>query len=440
MANITIFSVSNLNFSTPHCYDTFVQAIANGFARNGNNVLNIDLGPFITKYACNPEIRQGKKILDIVKKFKTDFIVTFNNILPDLEGIRKLNCPIILYPSDGIDFFNNIDFLKKNIEKYFFFKVTDSHLESYKNYNLYIKQNRFIELGYITDFEPIDINQDINISFLGSIQNYDYTLINHLIHKKDDTLLRIINDNIDILKSNPTRKLNINLECFSGNSELSENTALLWMLTSNLRFDILSELLDQGIRIYGLPTFLYCAMYNTKFLNSYSFQDLRLKREVETLYNRSKVSLNLPNARNTTGLSWRVSDILATNSVLLSNKSKDLDCLTKGYIELPTYNSKLEAKEILKKLLSDNTYRKEIVYACNKIVNDKCRFEHYMSNIETAIKIKLTNQNPGHIKELYFINNPFLNLRKLLKKFIKKSLPNKVINFLPYCIAKRCLD
>ena len=97
--------------------------------------------------------------------------------------------------------------------------------------------------------------------------------------------------------------------------------------------------------------------YNYELFRRFDFSMSVSLAHATRNYNRSKISLNLPHAHAREGFSWRVCDILASNVVLLSNRQPDLLQLCKGKVDLPTYESKAEARDIAKALLADPVWR-----------------------------------------------------------------------------------
>jgi hypothetical protein len=63
--------------------------------------------------------------------------------------------------------------------------------------------------------------------------------------------------------------------------------------------------------------------------------------------------------------------------------------LTKGYVELPMFESPAEARELAVKLLKDDIWRKDLSKACQAVVEEKCRFEKKFALMEEVIP-KLT--------------------------------------------------
>ena len=75
---------------------------------------------------------------------------------------------------------------------------------------------------------------------------------------------------------------------------------------------------------------------------------------------------------------------------------------TKGYVNIPMYNDAFEARDLCKKILNDEVYRKEIVEGSQKCIEEKGRWYHRFKEIEEVINVKLTN--PPKMKLLNLFN------------------------------------
>ena len=443
MANVVIFSYSNVTWTKEHYFDSFVTGFANALSRCGNDVLNIDLKGFVndfkTEYICDSN---KKYVGESVAAFKPDLIITFNNMLHDTEHIKKLSCPVVLYPADGVDFFWHKHFLRKELDLYWFLDINEYHRKSFMNAFPSLHGERLIHFGYVTDFRRRELEQDINLSFLGSIPNHDTSILHYLRKMHSNELDKIFYEALETFRQHPDRNFPLELSDFKSDLGISLETIAVWLITCKARFELLSELFPHGLKLYGYSSFLDCALYNYEFIKHYNHELCVTQKQAETLYNRSKISLNLPNARAVSGFSWRVPDILASQGVLLSFDSPDLRTLTKKYVTLPMYRSTAEAKELVRLLLADNIWRKDIALACNAMVENQCRFEYYFPNITSSTGVKLMNKRIGKVQILYCKSEENALAFKKKKgggRIHFGRISKELSKILPYFIAKKIL-
>lgn len=437
MARILLSAFSNVTWTKEKYHDSFVEGLSNALKRCGNEVFMVRVNEFVEHPVTSNiySFVNKKKLIEDIDKFNPELIITFNNSFPCEEFVTKTNCPILLYTADGCDFFAFKNLISAYRERYVFLNLNESVYGALKRYYPYIKEEQYCDFGYVTDFRALDIEQDINISFLGSIPNYTYNLSNYFITQSSNAIKADFFKEFDKFKDDVFSEFNYKLPNF--NSKESLETLAIFLLTTKDRFEILSSLTDLGLLIYGYNSFCNAGIYNYELLKAYNFDLCVTIEQSQKLFNRSKISLNLPSARATCGFSWRVPDILASNSVLLSPEKKDLTALMKGYADLPTFNSSSEAKELAQKLLKDNVWRKELAQASNKMIEDKCRLESRFRTISNQLNVQLISDNKGYIK--YVDETDYI-----LQIFTKGKKENKILRetskALPYFIAKKILQ
>jgi len=79
---------------------------------------------------------------------------------------------------------------------------------------------------------------------------------------------------------------------------------------------------------------------------------------------------------------------MASNACLVTDYHSDFKKVF-GNIELPIYESESEAYEVCRRLINDESRRKDIVLRCQEVINEKYRFKHFLAKIEEYIGVKL---------------------------------------------------
>lgn len=126
---------------------------------------------------------------------------------------------------------------------------------------------------------------------------------------------------------------------------------IFYVLTSNNRIKTLDNLVDLGLKIYGYPeNFFEVSPFSMELAFSFDFTTVTSTKFTEHLLNSSKIGVNLYHPQAVTGFSWRVADIMASNSCLISPSKSDLARLN-PYIKMPTFENPEEARILCKKLL-----------------------------------------------------------------------------------------
>lgn len=442
MARILLSAFSNVTWTKEKHHDSFVEGFINSLIRCGNDVMSVRCNDFML-HPCSTNLKiniQKSKMINLIEKFNPELIITFNNSFPCEEFVTRTNCPIVLYTADGCDFFSLKGLISEYRDRYIFLNLNESVYAALKQHYPFIKEEQYCDFGYATDFRALNIEQDLNISFLGSIPNYTYSLANYFIKESSNEIKETFFEAFDTFKKDVFSEFKYKLPNFK--TETSLETLAIFLLTTKDRFDILSELTDLGISIYGYNSFCLAGLYNYELLRAFNFDLCVTMEQSEKLFNRSKISLNLPNSRATCGFSWRVPDILASNSVLLSPDKKDLKSLLKGYATLPTFSSPIEAKDLAMKLLKDDIWRKELSQASQKMIDDKCRFENKFKHMQSCINISLINNKKENLEIMS--SEDCLVTQESVEYCIDLSKTHKVIRevskTLPYFIAKKIVN
>lgn len=423
MANIVVCAMSNVTWLRKPYVDSFVEGLIRALTRVGNNVLNIRVNDFSyagVSVVSKPALR--KKI----KEFNPDLILTLNNTLPYPTLLDDINCPVACLAADSYAFFSNKEIIKKHAERYYFLNFSADTLDTLKDWFPHIdtSSKRNILFGHASDMYAEEIEQDIDVSFVGSMGNWNKEFVSFFQRIGQDVRLSASQCNsvkskffehVDEFDIDPFLQLSRDeLKHFPLNHFPFE-VSMIHLLTCQKRFDVLSALTDLGLRVYGYPhAYSDVLLYNQKLFKCFDYEpSVTLSHNTKT-YNRSKVSLNLPHAHAKEGFSWRVCDILASNATLLSCPQPDLLRLMKGYIELPTYESPAEARELVIKLLKDPNWRKELSLGSQEMINDHCRFEPKFRLIEEAISgVKLSGEKTGYVEWVDGLNREYQNTLKL---------------------------
>lgn len=437
MARILFSSFSNVTWTKEKYLDSFVEGFIRSLKRNGNSVLNIRTNDFVDHpVSSNPTTSINTPLLlHEIKTFNPDLVITLNNSLPCHEVITHTNCPIALYTADGPDFFSHRDMIEKHMDRYSFFRMNDNVYHSLKRSFPSIRDEQFFFFGYATEFRARDIPQDIGISFLGSLPNYSRDLMHYIRRMGSNEIKDAFFEKFDQFRNDVFSKMNITLPGFDNPVPLE--TLAVFLITAKDRFFTLSALTDLGLHIQGYDTFCYVGKYNYDILRAYNFDLCVTIEQSEILFNRSKISLNLPNARAIDGFSWRVPDVLSSNAVLLAPKKSELLKLMQGYADLPMYESPAEARELAVKLLREDNWRKEIVMASQKMVDDKCRFDSKIKDMQSHFNICLVNDGVmGNVVDLEpqvrllsgSVNNKiYKRLKQFVPKPFKRYIQSKLI-------------
>lgn len=250
---------------------------------------------------------------------------------------------------------------------------------------------------FASDFEAQDLKQDKNISFIGTNFNFAkqkplknlYDFVNN--QENIDKFCQFINS----FKKDIFKKPEIHLKDLGFSNSLLgaiSHIDLLNLISSNSRIQTLAAIADLGLHLYGSKNWFDVIDYSLDLALSYKNQEISSVKENQDIYNSSKISINISHEQAGSAFSWRVRDIMACNSALISDPRQDLITEFGDYVKIPTYSNPFEARKLCEKLLQDDIWRKEIVQNSQRAINEKHRFKHRMKDIEQIIGVSLFDE------------------------------------------------
>ena len=404
MANILIshFSPAQDN----DCYQAicFFEGLAKSLAEQGHNVLQVvstrflDL-PWNGVNVISEDIDSERLAYD-VKSFNPDLCIFANNSVPEVV-YDVTNCPVILFLSDTIKFFNDKDAIKdhKYGDRLYFYAPFESDINEIKNY-FGINSEKIIHLLPATAViaESLEIKQ--NISFIGS---------NFQNPKVIEDLIREFPDRVRLLEIINAIRTKNNLASFLkyGEVEIIEKYMPLSFFSSMFsprdRMLILAILAEEGLGLYGESNWPEVAGYFPDVAASFSADKIYSLSHNQYIYNSSHISLSISHSQSLDGFPWRVMDIMGSNSCLLSDRKRGIEDFTRGYVNLPLYDTPLEAQDLARRLLKDSGWRKDIVLGSQQCISEKGLWRHRFPELGERIGIKLADisSHPGVITCIY---------------------------------------
>jgi len=377
MANIAIFNFTpiyvNGEWKNLHYYNSIILA----FKKRGHNVYN-----FITnKILCDPwngnnisisKDQDNAAELEL-KKFKPDLIISFNNSKPNF--IEKFDCPIVIAEADTAQYFSDQNLIKKNVDRYHFFYFTSDGLNQIIN-TFNASKNRIFFIENATSIKSKKIEKVHEISFIGTLYEY-HSGKNYSKDKKN-------------------------------------NTDYLNYISAYKRKKILLSLKDYNLKIYtnSVPDSYLDLLKYGKLSNQPVFNTITL----EKIMNQSLISLNHSHeqAKNN-GYSWRVLDILASNSLLITEKSSLLPKKFGKNISRQFYNSVFEVRQICNYFLKNKNARSDLIAEQNEIIDKFFRWEDRIKKIEDIFGLKRQKNKESSIVS-------FVSKKKNLKQTLFLSI------------------
>lgn len=370
----------------------FYESFISGLSEAGNEVFVYSHKNFCSEYDAIPLL-----LLRDIQDVDPDLIILFNNNFYDIS--RYFDCPIVIYEVDSCLFYSNKDAIRKNKDRYrFFVPQTESINLLHDSFGIDRKNINYVP--FFTSIQAEDILQTTNISFIGTrfaeingisacgafMQSSPTT---HEIEQFKSCMDEIQN-NPYICKDVLIKKLNISSEKVIQNINVAD---LVGILSGSRRVQVLSQIADLGLDLYGNKSWTGVSVYEPELTLSFKDKSVYSLKHNQDIYNSSKLCININHIQAVSGFSWRVCDIMASNSCLVSEYKSDFSKLFPN-INLPTFTNRYEAREQCIKLLKNENMRKDIVGACQESIDKEFRFKHFLKNIESCLGM-LLHSNTG---------------------------------------------
>lgn len=434
MANIFFsFFDGTEDLKNPNAMSCHYESLLNGFAGFGNNILY-----YQHKYWGKDFGKAPVSFLNTIKKFKPDLIILFDNrCYYDLY--KTFNCPIIIWEADSYLYFSNQEKIKENPDRYIYIVGQTVLVKEIKKFFNIKKYNQVHYLPSVTSVVAENIKQNIEISFIGTKFHCNDIVGNFMKKNPNNIEIKQYKKLINYIEQFPFSNDQKLLTKFNIKSDKIKNDfsirSIVDMLSTKNRIQILSAVADLGLNLYGQTSWIDNLSHEPNLVLSYQNNKIYTLKQNQDIYNSSKISININHAQAQTGFSWRVSDIMASNACLVTQYKKDIKYLFPK-LNIPMFNNRYEAYEICKKLLKNNSLRREIVLSSQEIINKNYRYINLLKNLQNIIGIslissqnakitRLTTNNKKNIHKLK-INNFRLETRKDLIKYSTQLIINQV--------------
>lgn len=369
----------NGNDKNIFCY---YESFAKELVRYGNEVMMVNLASYKKDY-WDYTLLNENYLNEKIKNFNPDIIFTYNNqIYKNIFNIT--NCPVLIFDADSSCLFPCKDFIQKYQDRYYMITHYENWENNYEEFG--ILKDRICSIHLATAIENEKIEKDKNISFIG-------TKFTPIIPEELIDYIKNNNQSIyDALKEFWQTGIYdyeylIKKHCPNSNF----NKTILHNIFDSRNY-VLSSVLDLGLELYGELWNEYPDP-NIPLFSAFNNEPKFSLKHNQDLYNSSKICLSISHPQ-TKGFAfpWRVYDIMASNSVLVTSESKLLKQQTDGFVDLPMYSSPFDVREMCKKLLLEPNLRDDITEASNKFIEAKGRWKDNFEKIESFVNIKLLNE------------------------------------------------
>lgn len=415
----------------------FFEGFIGALEKYGNEILYLNTSGFLEKaWNGNNKLKNHIKVdelLDKIKMFSPELCITFNNSIPS-DIVNILDIPIVIWHADTFMYFNDKDELKLDPGRYFYVCPFERDIKTLKK-ELSVCSDKILNVLPATSVKSELLDKDLNISFIGSLFQ------SHGFSEK----LRDVQNRREIIKASSIAKSDPLANIEEIKRQLSSQHALEHFSHNDLidfssiqdRNMTLACLYDLGMTLYGKSPYfdwLSIGQFLPYLGLCVSDEDVYTLKHNQDIYNRSRVSISISHSQAAEGFPWRVFDIMASNSCLLSDKRSGIADFTKGYIDIPMFSDPFEARKLAKALLASEELQKEIIHGSNACIEDKGRWHHRFRDIGEAVGVSLINEgNNGGSKQIFstdclLVNKEYEKINELQRKYHNKIVIRKTLS------------
>lgn len=376
--------------------EAMYDAITDVLHKNGNDIFRMNINNpsvSITKWGGESHIND-KILLNKIRDFNPEFVFNFNNCLPqNCYEILDEKCKICAVDADApsVAFWNR-NIFDKYFNRFMFLGLQSYSKTMYENWlNTKLNRANYLYFPPATIVKNEKLNQDKNISFIGS-NFYPFAI-------------PMGNDfyGPDAIKLYDAFKKNYFLTPYDA-EQICENTAnVAWLWESVRSFYAgqdrlrhMQQLTDLGFTFYGIRKWNHIAYYDFELAKCFDSTPKITLQQNQWVYNTSKISVNFSHPLAKSSFSWRVMDIMASNSCLLMEDKTDWHELFDKYLSpdvLDTiiYRDRFDMRQKAIKLLKDEKLRKKCIAELNNAIEKNGRWEIRFASLEKFLNIKLLN-------------------------------------------------
>ena len=326
-------------------------------------------------------------LLEKALAFNPELIITFNHMI-FASILEHTDVPVVIYDGDELRYFADLPAIRRNLDRYTVFSIVREWRQDYLDFGFREEQIHYMPPG-TSIHHDLQMPFTKNISFLGQRRFFLSNKLKKAIKAGDglDDFYALYMDHITNKNYDYSELIH---KHFPPEKGLILEDKDIWPLLDQ-SYLFFAALMDLGLYIGGHEGgWKEIVDFAPQLAMLHHKGRIFSLKENQDFYNSSKISLcpMHPQAQGK-GFSWRCLDIMASNAAIVSSTSTELRGATKGYVDLPMFDSPGEVRDICQKLLQDEGYRREIVSGSQRYVDEKGRWIDRIRKMEGILGISL---------------------------------------------------
>lgn len=387
--------------------EAMYDAITDILIKNGNEIFRFNINNpkvSITQWGGISKI-VDESLLTQIKNFAPTIILNFNNSLPvNCFDLLPADCKICAIDADAPEVaFWNKENLEKYYEKYVFLGLQSYSREMYERFLNKKLESNYLYFPPATVVKNESLEKNKNISFIGSnfypdwIPDFSSDFYKPMALSLYDKISKDYFFPIDEAKKIAYQAKDINFlyEYIRGYNAGQE------------RLKYLQQIDTLGLTLYGSRGWEHVHFYDLELAKCFDSTPITTIEENQWVYNTSKISVNISHPLAKSSFSWRVMDIMASSSCLLTEDKPDWrdlfeEYLSKEVLDAIIYKDRFDMRQKAIRLLNDEELRLKCVKELNNAIEQNGRWESRFKLLEDFLKIPFLNSSEGR-KDCIFI-------------------------------------
>ncbi len=421
----------------------YYESLMSELQKCGNEIFYIISSDFLDRpWNGSNELKSDldcEKLAAYIKSLQIDFCIVFNNSVPNVV-VENLDCPLTLWHADSFDYFNDREEILVNRDRYHFvcpFADTENFLRS----QIQIPESQILRVMPATCIQA-DLTRDLttNVSFIGTPFISGYNFLSYL--KSNPNKVKELQSLANAFRTYDSTFLNAasSLEFLTEVHKEIPAGELKAIYSSQKRTLTLALIAELGLELYGGEGWYDVALFLPWVGLAFRNKKVYSLKHNQDIYNSSRISLNISHSQATEGFPWRIMDIMASNSCLVTDRNLGIQLFAKEVDNLPTYSHPSEAYALCKKILADEPFRQDIVKKSQEVIEKNGRWKHRFELLEKKFKIKFNNSVNEEIFPVFRIEaGHFQNPGLTMETEAHRSMPERIQSRIKRLLQKRFL-
>ena len=369
-------------------FDPFMSSLIEAFEARGVRLHVIRTNDLVDNLAArsfSPGVSEDKLIRHI-KSIRPAFVLSTNRGGITRRMMEELDCPIISWLVD------HVPFMHHGSDSSTLFGARD-HVVVSASAMVAAIEERYPAVAGRAHFLPFatrigDFQQpskdvpdmpDINVSFVGTFFYGNEFLLLLRRYRNDARIASALLAAARTVERDFKSDIRVVVDELGLSEVLADNgvaveslhMAIANVASMNKRIRALDAVADLGLVLWGTDNWIDAAAYSLPLLRCYRFGEfIRTREQLNDVYRRSRIAVDMPHVQAIGGLPYRVFDILASPALLITeyHPQSDLFRLFGKEAPIPTYRNVEDLRRLVQHYLADEDERRNLVAECNKLV------------------------------------------------------------------------